>query len=356
MSEKLSKLPDALVGGDPREGVEELRQYLVAIVESSHDAILSKTLDGTITSWNRGAERLFGYSAEEMIGKSVTLLIPEDRQNEEPTIIARLRRGETIDHYETVRRRKDGSLVDISLTVSPIRDSRGKVIGASKIARDITDRRRLIEQQNLMLGEMQHRVKNLAAVIDGLARQSQPPGDPAVAAFVTVFLGRIHALLSTGELVVTSSSRQADLRQVLEQVLRPFVDPAKPSPVTLDGPPLPLPEHTAGALALAIHELATNALKYGALKAADGRISVGWSVQSVAEGRRVRLEWKETGGPPLSAPPKRQGFGSRVIGSAVSREPGGKSEVVFEPDGLLCRFEFIASARLELAPEDGGEN
>src|ERR1041385_4029481 len=109
--------------------IDDAAQWLAAIVESSDDAILSKDLNGTITSWNRGAERIFGYTAEEAIGKPVTMLMPPERVNEEPDILARIRRGERIDHYETVRRRKDGRLLDISLTVSPITDGHGKTIG-----------------------------------------------------------------------------------------------------------------------------------------------------------------------------------------------------------------------------------
>jgi PAS domain S-box-containing protein len=121
----------------------ELAPYwLAAIIESADDAIITKTLDGIITSWNNGAERIFGYTAEEVIGRPVTILIPADHQDEEPAILARLRAGERIEHYETVRVRKDGSLVDISLTVSPIRGPDGHVIGASKIARDISERKR----------------------------------------------------------------------------------------------------------------------------------------------------------------------------------------------------------------------
>jgi PAS domain S-box-containing protein len=119
---------------------EFLAQHLAAIVESSDDAIISKDLNGIIQTWNRGAARVFGYTAEEAIGKPVTILIPPDRIDEEPGILARIRRGERIDHYETVRQRKDGSLIDISLTVSPIRDRHGRITGASKIARDITER------------------------------------------------------------------------------------------------------------------------------------------------------------------------------------------------------------------------
>jgi PAS domain S-box-containing protein len=121
---------------------EHAAQRLAAIVESSDDAIVSKNLDGIITSWNRGAERIFDYKAEEVIGKPVTILMPPDRVNEEPGILERIRRGERIDHYETVRCRKDGTPLDISLTVSPLKDRDGRVIGASKIARDITRRKR----------------------------------------------------------------------------------------------------------------------------------------------------------------------------------------------------------------------
>jgi PAS domain S-box-containing protein len=122
---------------------EQASRRLAAIVESSEDAIISKDLNGTITSWNQAAERLFGYTAEEVIGKPVTLLIPPGRDDEEPDILGHIRRGEPIEHYETVRRRKDGSLLDISLTVSPIRDTKGNIVGASKIARDITRRKRV---------------------------------------------------------------------------------------------------------------------------------------------------------------------------------------------------------------------
>ena len=111
---------------------------LVAAIESSEDAIITKSLEGVIVTWNAGAKRMFGYSRDEVIGQPITILIPEDHIDEEPSILARLRRGERIEHYETVRRRKDGTLIDISLSVSPIKDASGRIIGAAKFARDIT--------------------------------------------------------------------------------------------------------------------------------------------------------------------------------------------------------------------------
>ena len=126
-----------------RQQTERAALLLSAIVDSSDDAIISKDLNGIITSWNKSAERLFGYTAAEAVGQPVaTLLIPADRQEEEPEILSRLRRGERVDHFETKRRRKDGSLLDISLTISPVKDARGNIIGASKIARDITEQMR----------------------------------------------------------------------------------------------------------------------------------------------------------------------------------------------------------------------
>jgi PAS domain S-box-containing protein len=121
-------------------GIDELRALLAAVVDSSDDAIVTKTLQGVITSWNRGAERLFGYTAAEAVGQAIFLIVPHDRRAEEEDVLARLQRGERIDHFETVRVTKDGRLIPISLTVSPVRNEQGQIIGASKVARDISDR------------------------------------------------------------------------------------------------------------------------------------------------------------------------------------------------------------------------
>jgi PAS domain S-box-containing protein len=122
---------------------QEEQGRLAAILESSEDAIVAKNLDGTIIHWNEAAERIFGYAAEEAIGQHITLIVPPDRLDEEAHILASLRRGERIDHFETVRKRKDGTLLDVSVTISPVKDAQGRVIGASKVARDITERKRL---------------------------------------------------------------------------------------------------------------------------------------------------------------------------------------------------------------------
>ena len=124
-----------------RKRAEEMLARQAAIIESSDDAIFSKTLDGVITSWNRGAERLFGYSAGEAVGRPILMLFPPERVQEEADILGRIARGESVDHYETVRVRKDGKRIEVSVTISPIQDSQGRIVGASKIARDISERR-----------------------------------------------------------------------------------------------------------------------------------------------------------------------------------------------------------------------
>jgi PAS domain S-box-containing protein len=137
---------DSVVTEKPLTGDERAAQLLRAIVDSSDDAIISKDLNSIITSWNKGAERLFGYTEDEAVGQPITILIPHDRLDEEPQILARIKSGERVDHFETIRRRKDGRLLEISVTISPVKDHTGTVVGASKIARDITERKRAEEE------------------------------------------------------------------------------------------------------------------------------------------------------------------------------------------------------------------
>jgi PAS domain S-box-containing protein len=152
------------IEADLREREQQLR-WLASIVQSSDDAIVSKNLDGIITSWNKGAERVFGYTAEEAVGQPITIVIPQDRQDEERTIMTRVRRGERIEHFETVRQRKHGSLIWVSLTISPVKNAEGKIVGASKIARDITEQKRTNDQITILAREAEHRSKNLLATV-----------------------------------------------------------------------------------------------------------------------------------------------------------------------------------------------
>lgn len=162
----------------------EQSEKLVAIVESSDDAIIGKNLEGIVTSWNRGAEQVFGYTGAEIIGKSILTVIPEERHHEEPMILGKLRNGEKIDHYETIRRRSDGRLIDVSLTISPIKDKEGRVIGVSKIARDISEQKRNEQRKNDFIAMASHELKtpltSLAALIQVLEQKLRGAADPFV--------------------------------------------------------------------------------------------------------------------------------------------------------------------------------
>jgi PAS domain S-box-containing protein len=165
-----------------RKWAEQATRLLAAIVESSHDAIVSKSLNGVITSWNKGAERLFGYAAEEAVGQNITLIIPPERRDEERTIVDQLTRGERIDHFETVRMRKDGSLLDVSLTISPMKDASGSVVGASKLARDITERKRAEEALRQAQTDLAHasRLTTMGEFTASLAHEVKQPIAAAV--------------------------------------------------------------------------------------------------------------------------------------------------------------------------------
>jgi two-component system CheB/CheR fusion protein len=280
-----------LVNITERKRTEEIAQRLASIVESSDDAIVSKDLNGVIASWNQGAERLFGYKADEVIGKPVTVLIPADRHNEEPRILARIVRGERIDHYETIRRRKDGSLVEISLTVSPVKNADGKIVGASKIARDIGERKRKEERITLLAREVDHRSKNLLALVQATVHLTHADTAEELKA---VIMGRLQALSNAHVLLAQSRWEGADLQKLVSEELSPYCQEGERL-AEINGPNVLLEPATAQSIAVALHELTTNAVKYGALSVPTGRLRVAW--QSPADGSLV-LRWAEPVGLP----------------------------------------------------------
>jgi PAS domain S-box-containing protein len=317
---------------------------LAAIVESSHDAIISKDLNGVITTWNQGAEQLFGYRADEAIGKSVTILIPEDRHDEEPEILARIRRGDRVDHYETVRRRKDGSLVDISLTVSPIRNASGTIIGASKIARDITERRRAREQQQLLLREMRHRIKNLfavsASVVTLSASLARTPEELAEAVSARLgALSRAYALtLPTGIFQDDERASDTTLHALIRAIVSPYDDPTgqHASRVAVQGNDFPIAGERVTSFALLMHEFTTNAAKYGALSSAAGHIAIDCRMDDT----RLTLTWTEHGGPLVREPEGLCGFGTWLAETTVRGQFEGEIERDWRPEGIRIRLQI----------------
>jgi two-component system, chemotaxis family, CheB/CheR fusion protein len=307
-----------------RRRADSIAYHFAAIVESSQDAIISKSLHGIIGSWNAAAERMFGYRADEIIGQSVLVLIPMDRRHEEAEIIARIQAGDRIEHFETVRRHKDGTLLDISLTISPVKNAQGEIIGASKIARDIRDKKRAEATRELLLNEIKHRVKNTLGTVQGIVAQTfkrSPQED------LRAFSLRLQALSNAHDLLTQKNWQGATLQEVAEQALIPF---AVSNRITLSGPTVELIPSKALTIAMLLHELGTNASKYGALSNDAGVVRVMWDHVS----NHATLVWQESGGPTVS-PPTHVGFGTRMIERSLKAE-GGSSQLVYEPSGLLC--------------------
>lgn len=288
-------------GPDPKD-------WRIALIDGSDDAIVSKNLSGIIQSWNGGATRLFGYSADEAIGKSIAILVPEDRLEEESATLAQIQRGQRVGRFETQRRRKDGSLVDISLTISVIRNEDGVIVGVSKIGRDITERV-IAQEQQLLMCEMRHRMKNLfalAAAIVSISAKSSGSGrviDDIRARLSS--LARAHDMTIAGRLPDAGNRQASSLLLLIRRVLDPYA--AADGRVGIGGHDCEVGANAVSYLSLLLHELATNAAKFGSLSVESGRLDVSIA----ADGDLVRLVWRETGGPaPSTGGP--EGFGSRL--------------------------------------------
>jgi PAS domain S-box-containing protein len=309
---------------------EERFSWLASIVESSDDAIYSRDLDGYITSWNKGAELLYGYTAAEAVGKPISILIPPDLRDEEADILARIRRNEHVARYETLRRRKDGRLIDISLAVSPIKSAQGRIVGISKIARDVTERKRNAEQIAVLAREAEHRTRNVLATVQTtvyLSRADTPEG------LKRAIEGRIQSLANVHTLFVQSRWIGAELYSLVKQELAPYCQDGE-ARARIAGPHLLLEPNRAQIIAVTLHELATNAAKYGALSVTEGHVDVSWSL--TMDGRLV-LRWSESGGPPVKVP-TRQGFGTRVMERMIGDQLKGRVRLDWRGDGLVCEI------------------
>lgn len=477
MSDKLTGAP----AKGSRSDVDSA--LLAAIVNSSNDAIIGKSTKGVVRSWNKAATRVFGYQPEEMIGNSIRILIPADRQNEEDDILARITRGEQITNFETIRLRKDGTPINVSITISPIHGPDGKVVGASKIARDITEQvtmreklrasqerfrtladnishfawmadkdgyifwynkrwhdytgqtleqskgwgwrdvhhpdhldrvvarlqhswdtgepwedtfplrgadggyrwflsravpirdengeialwfgsntdvteqREREEQIRMLMYEVNHRAKNLLGLVQSIARQSA--GDEE-SEFLSRFCSRLQALAANQDVLIKSDWRGGDVETLVRSQLDHFSDLIGDR-IQLKGPPVMLKAAAAQTLGLALHELATNAAKYGALSNQTGRVRIAWRVSSGRKGGRFAIEWSESGGPEV-APPSRKGFGSAVIERMSTAALGAEVTFDFPPTGLRWRLECQDAQALEdgesladAAARNGGE-
>lgn len=434
------------------------QEHYAAIFESSDDGIVAKDLDGIVMSWNPSAERLFGWTAEEMIGHSIRRLLPPDRQDEEDLILARIRKGEKIDQFLTERLHKDGHRLHVAVSISPIRNRQGQIIGASKIVRDaserveaerklreseerfrllaenisqfawiadpngrifwfnrrwsdytglseddpvdpngsqvvhpdhadrvlanysraiaegveyedtfplraadgtyrwflaralpirdeggtvacwfgtntdISEQREQTEQINTLLREVNHRSKNMLAKVQALARSSIA-GDGEL---VKRFEERVGSLAVNQDILVRRDWREVPVEELVRLQLH-FID-GQGQRVTRTGPDCALVPRAAEIVGMALHELATNSLKYGALSVPEGSVDIAWDCPA----DHFRIAWRERGGPEV-AQPQRRGFGSQLIEDIPRRAFGGTVRHTFEPPGMVWELTIDGS-------------
>jgi PAS domain S-box-containing protein len=318
-----------------RKSAEEANARLAAIVASTTDAIIAFAAeDARILSWNRGAQELFGYTEAEALGGPVGLLVPPDLPDGDPTgVFRRVMDGARVHEHETVRVAKSGERIPVSVTASRMLAPGGRVIGVAAIFRDLRQRKAVEERQALLAREVDHRAKNALAVVQTMLRLTRADDVPSFARAVE---GRVAALARAQTLLAEGRWDGADLHSVLRGELAPFLAGQR---VELDGPPVVLPPGAAQPLAMAAHELATNAAKHGALSVPGGRVSVSWRVGGGPGTGVLRLRWAEAGGPPLPGPPARRGFGSRVLDGTVRGQLGGAVSLTWARTGLVCEIE-----------------
>lgn len=445
----------------------EVRDFYEALVESSDDAIVAKDTDGNVIAWNPAAERLFGWTASEMVGQSIRRILPDDRQHEEDEILARIRRGEKVGQFFTKRLHKDGTLLDVSVSVSPVYDAQGNVVGASKIARDvgdyvraqehlreseerfrlladnisqlvwiaepdghifwynrrwyeftgttleemrgwgwraahhpehldrverawrqaldrgeeyegtfplrgedgqyrwfltlarpirdasgrithwfgtntdITEQREQAEQIRLLLMEVNHRSKNMLSTIQSLARRSGPDDE----GFLTRFEDRVRSLAINQDILVAREWREVPAEELVRSQLA-FIAEA-PGEIVVAGPGLALAPRAAEVIGMALHELATNSLKYGALSARAGRVEIGWSARE--DGTGLHFWWRESGGPEVS-PPAETGFGTTLIRDVPRHNLDAEVDLEYYSEGLCWAMRAGDSALARTVP------
>ncbi len=327
-----------------RKEMEDDLALHASVTNAAHDALISIDRDGVIETWNPGAERLFGYTAAEAIGAHVRLLSGPGQCEEQSAMLAGVLAGCTVGPLDAMRRRRDGTQVEVSLSMSPVIAADRNVIGAVKAAQDVSERKRLERRQELLAKELVHRGKNQLAVIASIVRATLR-STPEPKAFTDALFGRLQSLAAAQDILVAQQWECADLAEVARAQLLPHLDHDL-SRISLEGPRAVLPAEYAVPIGLALHELATNAAKYGALSTPHGRISLKWTASRTAAGTEViDLCWRETNGPPV-ATPVRRGFGSTLIDHCV---PNAEVSRHYEPAGLVCTMRVP----LAVSPIDG---
>ncbi len=308
----------------------QLRLRHEAIVNSIGEPVYSLSPDLVVENWNPGAERLYGFAAEEIVGQTVRVLCSgEDEYKAFEAFAEEVAQCGHALTRDARRFRKDGSLVEVVLCVAPLLDRDGRLTGYATITHDITERKAQEKTRQLLLNELNHRVKNTLAMVQSIARLSlrdaKNPED-----FAKSFNGRILALAGAHDVLTASSWHGADIASLVRDQL--ILGDTNDHRFSCSGPSLNLDPQTTVALSLALHELGTNANKYGALSVASGNVSLRW--EKAESGETLQLQWRESGGPPVTEPTRR-GFGTFIIEQSLSGLDG-EANIRFEPAGVVC--------------------
>ena len=291
------------------------------------------------------ARTIFGLGPEdpfERLEDVVARVHPDDRERRQAAIDRTISTGEDLEvEYRTLR--SDGQIAWI-LARGRAAFEDGRAVRLAGVSLDITARKTAEQRQQLLLDEVDHRAKNTLASVQSIALQTLRHAEHP-AAFSATFIERIHALGRAHELLTEASWQGAALADVVDRTLKVYAPNERGARVALSGPAVRLGPNAAVTLNMAFHELATNAVKYGALSTPDGRVDVDWTVD--ADAGTVIIDWRESGGPEVAIP-SRRGFGSRLIEQALAREMGGEARLSFQPEGLWCRFRLPFSTKLHL--------
>ncbi len=336
-----------------RKKHEQARSRLAAIVDSSQDAIIGHGLDGTVVSWNDGASRLFGVPAAEAVGQSMPALVRQALPWDWQDMLDSLQRGEQLPRFECAGTGGHGRTIDVAVTISPVREADGRVAGISLVARDISARKAAEQQAALLLGELDHRVKNILAIVSSVIAQTlRTTADPE--AFGLEVNGRIQAIAKAHSLLTESGHGEVSLRAILETELAPY--DLGEGDVAIQGVDVVFTPKAGLALAMAVHELVSNAVKYGALSTSSGKLAVGWDVSRTASVAMLTLIWTEAGGPAVSVPTRR-GFGTTLIERALAHELDAEVGREFATSGLRCTIAipFTSEVGRLVQADAGGE-
>jgi PAS domain S-box-containing protein len=324
----------------------ERNAQLATIVATSPDAIISLAEDGTVLSWNPGAEQMFGYAADEIIGTSERVLFADDADEEFEEKYQHLRHGEHISR-DAVRRRKDGALINVAINAAPMRRPDGCIIGFSAVMRDIGERKRVEKHLRVVMRELSHRTKNLLAVIMAMVRQTARASTD-VGVLQSELIQRLQSLSASHDLLVAEDWTGASVEELVRAVLQPFVGHQSEA-LECEGPRVLVNATAAQNLGLALHELATNAAKYGALSNTEGRVRVTWSFEPSEDGTsRLVILWAERAGP-VVRPPEVRGFGHIVIERVAAQALTAAVVYEFPKEGVRWSIalppEFIVGLR-----------